>query len=50
MNGCPFLMSLNPQEINGVVSECRSDLEYMERWMCGAMRAVRDLRKIGELE
>ena len=28
----------------------RSDLKELERWMCWTMRALRDLRKIGELE
>ena len=43
-------MSLTPYEFNGVISECRSDLEYLEGLVCRAMRHVRELRRIGELE
>ena len=46
----PSVNSLNPQEINRFISMCRSDLKEMERWMCGRMKTVRELRAISELE
>lgn len=33
-----------------MISRGRSRLKDIERWMCWAMRVVRDLRKISELE
>lgn len=46
----PFVAVLNPQELNGVILRFWSDLMEMVRWMYGAMRAFRDLRKVGEYE
>lgn len=47
---CPLLISLDLETINTVISRGRSRLKDIERWMCWAMRVVRDLRKISELE
>ena len=46
----PSVMSLNGPATNAFICMFRSDLKELEKWMCGEMKTVRELRMIGELE